>query len=314
MPSLPNEFIPYTDNTMNQNDFVPIQINRNETRTVRSTFVTSGNTNHANLFSPSPPFTSSYHASQVYSSTITFNSSRMAYQRRNNMISAVRMPQISGFVNPQFSPVLATPTIPNMYHHATVPTNNMVSSQNGHGRGNRVITSGQTIRNHSPNVFGNATPTISNLNDDVMVPTNNMVTSQNGHERVITSDPTINPPNVFNNQRETFYPEPIDCTKVDTSDEGGENKYQTHGIPNENYGSYMCPKCHSRFDISPIISAARMGLVHSSNETKEENEKGPCERTKKRYREQSHPEVNGKARKIESEDKVPEESCGSKTN
>uniref|UniRef100_A0A0D3DG69 Uncharacterized protein n=4 Tax=Brassica TaxID=3705 RepID=A0A0D3DG69_BRAOL len=76
----------------------------------------------------------------------------------------------------------------------------------------------------------------------------------------------------------------------------------------------MCPKCHSRFDISPIISAARMGLVHSSNETKEENEKGPCERTKKRYREQSHPEVNGKARKIESEDKVPEESCGSKTN
>uniref|UniRef100_M4DRI5 C2H2-type domain-containing protein n=1 Tax=Brassica campestris TaxID=3711 RepID=M4DRI5_BRACM len=252
---------------MTQNDFVPIQINRNETRTVvRSTFVTSGNTNYANLFSPSPPFTSSYRASQVYSSTLTFNSSRMAYQPRNNMVSAVRMRQISGFVNPHFSPVLATPTIPNMYHHATVPTNNMV-------------------------------------------------TSQNGHERVITSDPTINPPNVFNNNRETFYPEPIDYTKVDTNDKGGENKYQTHGIPNENYGSYMCPKCHSQFDISPIISAARMGLVHSSNETKDqENEKGPCARTKKRYHEQSHPEVNGKARKIESEDKVPEESCGSKTN
>ncbi|CDY42764.1 BnaA03g47750D [Brassica napus] len=231
---------------MTQNDFVPIQINRNETRTVvRSTFVTSGNTNYANLFSPSPPFTSSYRASQVYSSTLTFNSSRMAYQPRNNMVSAVRMRQISGFVNPHFSPPKC----------------------------------------------------------------------QNGHERVITSDPTINPPNVFNNNRETFYPEPIDYTKVDTNDKGGENKYQTHGIPNENHGSYMCPQCHSQFDISPIISAARMGLVHSSNETKDqENEKGPCARTKKRYREQSHPEVNGKARKIESEDKVPEESCGSKTN
>ncbi|CAN7081731.1 unnamed protein product [Brassica oleracea var. botrytis] len=286
---------------MNQNDFVPIQINRNETRTVRSTFVTSGNTNHANLFSPSPPFTSSYHASQVF-----FFLKPLALNQieppRNNMVSAVRMPQISGFVNPQFSPVLATPTIPNMYHHATVPTNNMVSSQNGHGRGNRVITSGQTIRNHSPNVFGNATPTISNLNDDVMVPTNNMVTSQNGHERVITSDPTINPPNVFNNQRETFYPEPIDYTKVDTSDEGGENKYQTHGVPNENFGSFMCPKCHSLFDISPKLSAAR------SNETKEENEKEPCASTKKRYSEQNHPDVICKARKIELEDKDPEES------
>ncbi|KAG2263163.1 hypothetical protein Bca52824_070242 [Brassica carinata] len=218
----------------------------------------------------------------------------MAYQTRSNMVSAVRMPQISRFVNPQFSPVLATPTIPNI--------------QNGHDGGKRVITSGQTIWNHSPNVFGKVPPTISSMYDHVMVPTNNMVTSQNGHERVITSDPTINPPNVFNNQWKNFYPEPIDYTKVDTSNEGGENKYRTHTIPNENYGSYMCPKCHSPFDISPIISATLMGLVHASNETNEENEKGPCARPKKRCRQENHQDVNGKARKIESEDNVPEES------
>ncbi|XP_056862774.1 uncharacterized protein LOC130510460 [Raphanus sativus] len=281
----------------------------------------------------------------------------MAYQRRSNMVSAVRMPQISGFVNPRFSPVFASPTIPNMYHHATVPTNNMVTSQNGHDRGQRVITSGQTDWNHSQNVFGKVTPTISNMYDHVMVPTNNMVTSQNGHdrgkrvitsgqtdwnhspnvfgkvtptisnmydhvmvptnnmvtsqngqERVITSDPTIHPPNVFNNQWKTFYPEPIDYTKVDTSDNGGENKYRTQSIPNEKYGTYTCPKCHSPFDITPMISAARMELVHASNETSEDKEKGPSAETKKRSREQNHPDVNGKARKIESDDNVPEES------
>ncbi|KAJ0229309.1 hypothetical protein HA466_0317570 [Hirschfeldia incana] len=308
MPSLPNEFIPYTDNTMNQNDFIPIQINRNVTQTVCSTFVSSVNTNHANLFSPSPPFTSSFHASQVHSSTSTFNSSHIAYQTRRNMVSAVRMPQISRFVNPGFSPVLATPTIPNMYHHATVPTNNMATSQNGHDRGKHVITSGQTGWNHSPDVFGKVTPTISNMYDHNMVPTNNMVTSQNFHEHVITSDPTIHPPNGFNNQWKTVYPEPIDYTKVDTSDDGGENKYQTQSIPNEKYGTFTCPKCHSLFDITPTILAAHMGLVHASNETSEDNEKGPGAKTKKRSREQNHPDVNGKARKIKSEDNVPEEN------
>ncbi|KAF8077231.1 hypothetical protein N665_1054s0008 [Sinapis alba] len=327
MPSLPNEFIPYADNTMNQNVFLPIQI-------------TSGNTNHANLFSPSPPFTSSYHASQVYASTLAFNRSRMANQTRRNMVSAVRMPQISGFVNSGFSPVLATPTMPNMYRHANVPTNNMVASQNGHDRGNRVMTSGQTIWNHSPTMpnmyhhvmvptnnmvtsqnghgrgnrvmtsgqtISNHSPTMPNMYHHAMVPTNNMVTSQNGHERVITSDPTINPPNVFNNQSGTFDPEPIDYTKVDTSNEVGENKYRTHSMPNENNGSFMCPKCHSLFDISPITSSAGMGLAHASNETNEEKEKGPCARPNKRCREENDQDVNGKARKIESEDKVPEE-------
>ncbi|CAH8317397.1 unnamed protein product [Eruca vesicaria subsp. sativa] len=172
------------------------------------------------------------------------------------------MPQISQFVNHQFSPVLASPTIPKMYHHATLPTNNMVTSQNVHDCGKRFINYGQNIWNHSPDDFCKVTPTISNMYDHGLVLTNNMVTSQNSHERIITSDPTIHPPNNFNNQWETFYPEPINYTQVGTSNGDGESKYQTHSLPNGNY-------------------AAHMGLVDARSETNEEKEKGPCVGTKK---------------------------------
>ncbi|CAH8361655.1 unnamed protein product [Eruca vesicaria subsp. sativa] len=153
-----------------------------------------------------------------------------------------------------------------MYHHATVLTNNMVTGQNGHDHGKRVINSGQTIWNHSPNAFGKVTPTISNMYDYGTVPINTMVTSQSGHERVITFDPTIHLSNNFNNQWETFYPKPINYTKIDTNDKG----------------------------------------VNASSATNEEKEKEPLAGIKTRCREQNHQDVNDKYQKIETEDKVPE--------
>ncbi|CAH8390345.1 unnamed protein product [Eruca vesicaria subsp. sativa] len=101
----------------------------------------------------------------------------MVYQTRSKVVSTMRTPQISQFVNPQFSPFLASPTIPNMYHHATLPTNNMVTSQNAHDRGKRFINYGQPIWNHSPDAFCKFTPTISNMYNHGMVLSNIIVTS-----------------------------------------------------------------------------------------------------------------------------------------
>ncbi|XP_024004499.1 uncharacterized protein LOC112081883 [Eutrema salsugineum] len=326
MSSLTNEFNPYGDYTMNYGGFVPIQMNPNESQTVRTTFVPSVNTSRPNMVSPSPSFTSSYHDSQVSSPSLRANNPRVAYPMRSNMVPAVGtpcMPLISGFVHSQFSPVLITQTqtrftkrtFTKRYHATVVPTNHMVTVQNGNERVERVMTSQSqpTISNprfshsHITHVCGKeCLPIYPEPIDFIVseqVPTGlqnldlrDLSPNHRRHEQYVHE--VGRPVKKFRNSTE--FPGFADYKE----DDG--NAGRARGLPNENYGSNTCPMCKQLFGTSQIL-AARMESARGRNETNEGTNRGLCARTKKSYRNPNFQTVHGFSPQISPEAKVAEE-------
>ncbi|ESQ39671.1 hypothetical protein EUTSA_v10001167mg [Eutrema salsugineum] len=177
------------------------------------------------------------------------------------------MPQISGFVHSQFSPVLITQTqtrfskktFTKRYHATGVPTNNMVTIQNSNERFKRVMTSQPTISNprfshsHITHVCDKEyLPIYPEPIDFIVlqqVPTclqnldlRDLSPKHRRHEQYVHEDGR--PVKKF--RKSTEFPDYVDY-KEDEKKEDDENAGRARGLPNEKYGSYTCPMCKKLF-------------------------------------------------------------------
>ncbi|XP_019084083.1 PREDICTED: uncharacterized protein LOC104792733 [Camelina sativa] len=275
MSSIPNNFNFLGDDT-NNHSFFPIQMNQNS-KMVRSMFISSDHTNHGNLFSSSPSFTS-FQNSHVSSSSFGFQNPYV----KNHMMSDNYFPINN---HSHLTRVSFTQTITNRYT-AIIPTNTLDNAQYGIALAKRAMNSETNIWNRtfsSPITFERKCEILNPKPLNVIYPRQDSAYSQHldmfslsskhNHDQHILQDGRslkniLNPINRFEKTTEK-------------SDDNNQDDGRTHSLPYEKYGPYTCPKCNGVFDTSQKF-AAHMSS-HYKTETTEEREQRLRAKNKRKF-------------------------------